>query len=85
MRRNHNLVRLRARKKRLNPGVAIMKNQELNAHGCPLRNQNGDSSIKNFAAIIDRLSPELRRAFEDERRQRRAEYEQHVKRFGYRT
>lgn len=62
-----------------------MNHQERNAHGCPLRNQTGESSINNFVAILDRLSPELRRAFEDERRQRRAEYEQHVKRFGYRT
>lgn len=62
-----------------------MNPKDYNARGCPLRNQTGESAVKNFVAILERLPPELRRAFEAERQQRRAEYDQYVARYGYRT
>ena len=62
-----------------------MQHDERNAQGCPLRNQTGAASIKDFAAIIARLSPDLRRAFEDERKRQHDEVVAYVARYGYRT
>lgn len=52
-----------------------MDTNEKNEFGCPLRNQTGANAIKDFAAIIAGLSPELRAAFEVERAARQAEYD----------
>ena len=62
-----------------------MERNETNRYGCPLRNQTGATSVKNFAAIVDRLSPDLRKAFEDERRRQHDEYQAYIARHGYRT
>jgi hypothetical protein len=40
---------------------------------CPLWNQTGEMAIRNFAALIESLPPELRAAFERERRELQAE------------
>jgi hypothetical protein len=58
---------------------------EANQHGVPFRNQSGAQAIRNFAAIVDRLTPELRAHFEAERAERRRELESYVARHGYRT
>jgi hypothetical protein len=38
-----------------------------NEYGCPLFEQNGQAGIRDFDAIVARLAPELRLAFEAER------------------
>lgn len=54
-----------------------------NEHGCPLRFQTGQQSIKNFEAIISRLAPEQRAAFETERAERQDELESFMAAYGY--
>lgn len=46
---------------------------DTNAHGCPLHNQCGAASVIDFDAILNRLPPQLRTAFEAERAERQAE------------
>jgi hypothetical protein len=46
---------------------------DINASGCPLRNQHGAASVIDFEAILERLSPEMRSALEAERAERQAE------------
>jgi len=43
------------------------------APGCPLHNQCGAASVIDFDAILDRLPPQFRAAFEAERAERQAE------------
>jgi hypothetical protein len=56
-----------------------------NEHGCPIRFQTGQQGIKNFEAIISRLAPEQRAAFETERSERQDELESFVAAYGYNT
>jgi hypothetical protein len=44
-----------------------MNTKRLNQFGCPLQEQTGRDAIKDFDAIIARLSPDQRQAFERER------------------
>ena len=46
---------------------------DTNAHGCPLHHQCGAASVIDFDAILARLPPELRAAFEAECAERQAE------------
>jgi hypothetical protein len=62
-----------------------MNLEEQNEYGCPLRNQTGAACVVNFGAIVERLSPEQREAFEVERQERREEYDEYVAQFGYQT
>jgi len=50
-----------------------MKAYDTNEQGCPLNNQTGRDAIKDFDAILARLSPDQRRAFERERAERLAD------------
>ncbi len=61
------------------------KQSERNQFGCALRFQTGSAGVKNFASIVAGLSPELRAAFEAERRERQAELDAYVATYGYRT
>lgn len=61
------------------------KQSERNEFGCALRFQTGSAGVKHFSSIVARMSPELRAAFEAERRERQAELEAHVAAYGYRT
>jgi|HigsolmetaAR202D_1030399.scaffolds.fasta_scaffold00038_38 hypothetical protein len=44
-----------------------MNTKRHNQYGCPLQGQTGRDAIKDFDAIIARLSPDQRQAFERER------------------
>jgi hypothetical protein len=44
-----------------------MYQNETNEYGCPLCDQTGAAGVQNFNAIIARLAPDLRAAFEAER------------------
>jgi len=50
-----------------------MYENEQNQYGCSLRNQSGRMAVRDFDAIVERLSPELRAAFIAERAARYAE------------
>lgn len=52
-----------------------MYQNETNEYGCPLREQTGALAVQNFDAIIARLAPDLRAAYEAERAARQAELE----------
>jgi hypothetical protein len=52
-----------------------MYQNETNEYGCPLREQTGAAGVQNFDAIIARLAPDLRAAFEAERAACQAELE----------
>jgi hypothetical protein len=56
-----------------------------NQYGCPIRFQSGPQGITNFEAIISRLEPEQRAAFENERAERQAELDEYVEAYGYQT
>lgn len=43
-----------------------MYQNETNEYGCPLREQTGVVGVQNFDAIIARLAPDLRAAFDAE-------------------
>jgi hypothetical protein len=45
----------------------MMYQNETNEYGCPLCDQTGVVGVQNFDAIIARLTPDLRSAFEAER------------------
>jgi phage terminase Nu1 subunit (DNA packaging protein) len=53
--------------------------------GCPLRNQHGAVSLIDFDAILERLPPEQRAAFEAERAERQAELTRHLATHAYAT
>jgi predicted Rossmann fold nucleotide-binding protein DprA/Smf involved in DNA uptake len=59
--------------------------EEKNSQGCRLRIQSGAEAVRGFAQIIDRLPPQLRAAYEDERRRRQSEFERYVGAHGYNT
>jgi hypothetical protein len=48
---------------------------EKNEYGCSLYNQSGRMGVRDFDAIVERLSPELQAAFKAERTARWAELE----------
>ena len=48
--------------------AAVPYPNNTNDKGCPLYNQTGDVAVKHFALLIARLPPELRVAYERERR-----------------
>ena len=52
---------------------------------CPLRMQTGPDAVREFAAIVAGLPPELRAAFEVERAACRSELEQYLATYGYHT
>lgn len=54
-----------------------------NEYGCPIRFQTGPQGVADFTAIIARLDPEQRAAFETERAERQAELETYIADFGY--
>ena len=56
-----------------------------NEYGCPIRFQSGAQGVIDFEAIIDRLAPDQRAAFESERAERQAELETYVAAYGYRS
>src|SRR6266566_4464004 len=60
-----------------------MYKDEKNEYGCPFHNQSGYDGVINFAATIDRLSPELRALFEAERAARQAELASYITTFDY--
>ncbi|HEU5015198.1 MAG TPA: hypothetical protein VFT66_21925 [Roseiflexaceae bacterium] len=62
-----------------------VKTKERNEFGCALRFQTGANAVKNFAAVVANMSPELRAAFEAERAARQAELDSYVEAHGYRT
>jgi hypothetical protein len=55
-----------------------MYQNETNEYGCPLCDQTGAVGVQNFEAIISRLSPELRAAFDAERAACQAELEAYL-------
>ena len=55
-----------------------MYQNDLNEYGCPLRDQTGSVGVRNFDAVVARLEPDLRAAFEAERAARRAELEHYL-------
>jgi hypothetical protein len=57
----------------------------VNASGCPLRNQHGAASVVDFEAILERLSPDMRSAFEAERAERQAELNEYLATHAYAT
>jgi len=59
--------------------------QQQDQQTCPLRFQTGAMAIKNFDALIERLSPDQRDAFEAERTEREDELDRYVAQFGYQT
>jgi len=50
----------------------------MNESGCPLRNQHGAASVIDFDAMLERLPPEMRSAFEAERAERQAELNEYL-------
>ena len=62
-----------------------MYEDDKNEYNCPLRFQSGANSVKDFAALLERLTPDLRDAFEAERDERQAELDGYVAAFGYKT
>ena len=62
-----------------------MDHDEQNVFGCPLRNQRGDDGVHSFDAIVECLSPELRAAFEAERRERQTELDSYLTMHPYST
>ena len=58
---------------------------DVNASGCPLRNQHGSASVIDFEAILERLAPEMRSAFETERAERQAELNEYLATQAYAT
>lgn len=57
---------------------AFHATNEHNQFGCPFRNQSGVSAVKNFAAILASLSPDLHAAFASERAVRQAEFDEYA-------
>ena len=55
-----------------------MYHNEANQYGCPLCEQTGVVAVQNFDAIIARLAPDLRAAFEAERAACQAELEHYL-------
>ena len=55
-----------------------MYQNETNEYGCPLYDQTGAVGVQNFDAIIARLAPDLRAAFEAERAACQAELESYL-------
>jgi len=51
---------------------------DMNESGCPLRNQHGAASVIDFDAMLERLPPEMRSAFEAERAERQAELNEYL-------
>ncbi len=62
-----------------------MPTDEVNACGCPLRNQTGATGVQRFEAILASLPPELRAAFEAERAERQRELATILATAGYQT
>ena len=58
---------------------------DVNASGCPLRNQQGAASVIDFEAMLERLSPEMRSAFDAERAERQAELNEYLVTHAYAT
>jgi hypothetical protein len=58
---------------------------DVNASGCPLRNQQGVASVIDFEAILELLPPEMRSAFETERAERQAELNEYLATHAYAT
>ena len=56
----------------------MMYENETNEYGCPLCDQTGAAGVQNFDAIIARLAPDLRAAFEAERAACQAELESYL-------
>jgi hypothetical protein len=50
-----------------------MYQDEKNEYGCPLHYQSGRIAVRDFQAVVERLSPGLRAAFETERAARLVE------------
>src|SRR5689334_6523594 len=55
-----------------------MYENETNEYGCPLCDQTGAMGVKNFDAIVGRLAPDLRAAFEAERAACQAELDNYL-------
>ena len=55
-----------------------MYQNETNEYGCPLCEQTGVAGVQNFEAIIARLAPDLRAAFEAERAACQAELDRYL-------
>jgi hypothetical protein len=55
-----------------------MYQNDTNEYGCPLRDQTGGAGVQNFDAIVARLAPDLRAAFEAERTACQAELERYL-------
>jgi hypothetical protein len=55
-----------------------MYQNETNEYGCPLCDQTGAMGVQNFDAIIARLAPDLRAAFEAERAACQAELDSYL-------
>jgi len=58
--------------------MLIMYQNETNEYGCPLCAQTGALGVQNFDAIIARLTPDLRAAFETERAACQAELDSYL-------
>ena len=56
----------------------MMYQNETNEYGCPLCDQTGVVGVQNFDAIIARLAPDLRAAFEAERAACQAELDSYL-------
>jgi hypothetical protein len=56
----------------------LMYQNETNEYGCPLCDQTGAAAVQNFDAIIARLAPDLRAAFEVERAACQAELDSYL-------
>ena len=56
----------------------MMYQNETNEYGCPLCDQTGALAVQNFEAIIARLGPDLRAAFEAERAACQAERDSYL-------
>src|SRR5215212_6427329 len=54
-----------------------MYQNETNEYGCPLCEQTGALAVQNFDAIIARLTPDLRAAYEAERAACQAELDRY--------
>ncbi len=55
-----------------------MYHNDTNQYGCPLCEQTGVVGVQNFDAIIARLAPDLRAAFEAERAACQAELDHYL-------
>jgi hypothetical protein len=55
-----------------------MYENETNEYGCPLCDQTGALGVKNFDAIVARLAPDLRAAFDAERAACQAELDSYL-------